>query len=176
MGRVRFEPAPDVAERITRLVAVLGFDHVDPERIHSRRSRGSSSQAYARIWELPAVWQEALGVRPQYVIEVLTEHYDPLPEEERLKTLIHELLHVPSTFSGALRNHRGQGERIDGHAVNRYYRRYVKAVREQEKAEARRAREQAEAEARAAREAAEARPEPDPAAGRGARRQMDLPF
>jgi predicted metallopeptidase len=144
MGRVRFEPAPDVAERITRLVEILGFKHVDPARIHSRRSYGSSADAYARIWELPSVWQEALGVEPQYVIEVLSQHYDPLPEDERLKTLIHELLHIPSTFSGALRNHRGQGERIDGHAVNRYYRRYLKAVREREEAEERAARGQME--------------------------------
>ncbi len=142
MGRVRFEAAPDIAARITRLVEVIGFDHIDPARIHSRRSRGSSAQAYARIWELPSVWQEALGVEPQYVIEVLSEHFDSLPDDEQTKTLIHELLHIPSTFSGALRNHRGQGERIDGHAVNRYYRRYLKTIREREEAAEREARGQ----------------------------------
>jgi len=128
MGRFRHEPAPDVTRVMTDLVEVLEFDHVDPSRVHCRRSRGSTADAYARIWELPSMWQEVLGVRPQYVIEVLTEHYDGLDAEEQAKTLIHELLHIPRTFSGAVRGHRGQGERIDGRTVNRYYRRYRQAV------------------------------------------------
>ncbi len=128
MGRVRFEPAPDVAVRITELVEVLEMAHVDPARVHCRRSSGSSAQAYARIWELPSVWQGALGVPPQYVIEVLSEHFDPLDAVESTKILIHELLHIPRTFSGAVRNHRGSGERIDGRTVNRYYRLYLKKL------------------------------------------------
>jgi predicted metallopeptidase len=78
------------------------------------------------------MWQEALGVPAQYVIEVLVEHYDVLDRDEQLKIVIHELLHIPKTFSGAVRNHSGQGEKIDGHAVNRYFRRYQKAIRERE--------------------------------------------
>jgi len=128
MGRFRHEPAPDVARLMADLVDLLGFEHIDPARVHCRRSHGSTADAYARIWELPSMWQEVLGVRPQYVIEVLAEHYDPLDAEEQAKTVIHELLHIPRTFSGAVRGHRGQGERIDGRTVNRYYRRYRSAV------------------------------------------------
>jgi predicted metallopeptidase len=113
-----------VARDLTRLVEVLDFSHIDPERIHCRRSWGSTADIYARIWELPAIWQEALGVRPQYLIEVLAEHYDTLDRPERLKILIHELLHIPRTFSGAVRGHRGQGERIDDRTVERYFKRY----------------------------------------------------
>ena len=118
--------------RFRELVEVLEFAHIDPDRLHCRRSTGSTAQAYARIWELPSIWRDALGIRPQYVIEVLSQHYDPLPEEERIKTLIHELLHIPKTFSGALRGHRGQGEPINGHTVNRYYRAYRKRREERE--------------------------------------------
>ncbi len=132
MGRVRYEPAPEVHAALSHLVDVLEFGHVDMARVHCRRSFGSTSRAYARIWELPTIWQGALGVRPQYVIEVLAEHFDPVGEEERTKVLIHELLHIPSTFSGALRGHRGQGERIDGHTVNRYYRRFLRNVAERQ--------------------------------------------
>ena len=39
---------------------------------------------------------------------MLTQHYDPLPEEEKEKVIIHELLHIPKTFSGALRPHGGK--------------------------------------------------------------------
>jgi predicted metallopeptidase len=134
VARFRHEPAPDVHRDLVDLVGVLEFTYVDADRVHCRRSRGSTADIYARIWELPTVWQKALEVLPQYVIEVLAEHYDSLDRDEQLKILIHELLHIPRTFSGAVRNHHGQGERIDGHAVNRYFRRYVKAVREREEA------------------------------------------
>jgi predicted metallopeptidase len=127
MGQFRHEPAPDVQQDISTLVKVLGFSHIDASRVHCRRSVGSTADIYARIWELPSMWQQTLGVPPQYVLEVVAEHFDPLSEDERLKTLIHELLHIPKTFSGALRGHRGQGERIDGNTVNRYFRRYREA-------------------------------------------------
>jgi len=122
-----------VAEQLALVIDVLGFDHVDPARVHCRRSWGSTADAYARIWDLPRMWQEALDVPPQYVLEVLSEHYDPLSPEDQRKTLIHELLHIPRSFSGALRGHRGQGERIDGRTVNKYYRRFLRelAVREE---------------------------------------------
>jgi predicted metallopeptidase len=128
VGRFEHEAAPDVARDVVDLVDLLGFEHIDSARVHCRRSRGSTADAYARIWELPGMWQTVLEVRPQYVIEVLAEHFDDLDREAQLKILIHELLHIPRTFSGAVRNHRGSGERIDGHAVNRHFRRYRKAV------------------------------------------------
>jgi predicted metallopeptidase len=128
MGRFRTEPAPDLAPRLRELVEVLEFVHIDASRVHCRRSWGSTAQAYARIWEMPSIWRETLDIPAQYVIEVLSEHFDPLDHDEQTRILIHELLHIPSTFSGALRNHRGQGERIDGHAVNRYFRSYREAM------------------------------------------------
>ena len=132
MARFTHRPAPDVQRDMADLVEILQFTHIDPDRVHCRRSQGSTADIYARIWELPGMWQEALGVPAQYVIEVLVEHYDVLDRDEQLKIVIHELLHIPKTFSGAVRNHSGQGERIDGHAVNRYFRRYQKAIRERE--------------------------------------------
>lgn len=132
MARFTHSPAPDVQRDLADLVEILEFHHVDAERVHCRRSQGSTADIYARIWELPGMWQKALDVPAQYVIEVLTEHYDLLSRDEQLKILIHELLHIPKTFSGAVRNHSGQGEKIDGHSVNRYFRRYQKAIRERE--------------------------------------------
>ena len=132
MGRFAHREAPDVQRDLTDLVGILKFDHVDPSRVHCRRSTGSTADIYARIWELPGMWQKALDVPAQYVIEVLTEHFDGLERDAQLKIIIHELLHIPKTFSGAVRNHSGQGERIDGHAVNRYFRQYQKAIRERE--------------------------------------------
>ena len=42
------------------------------------RSYGSKSRAIARIWAFPTIWQEALGIKPHYVIEVLSEKFDKL--------------------------------------------------------------------------------------------------
>jgi len=139
MPRFRHQPAPDVQQDVADLVEILQFHHIDPERVHCRRSQGSTADIYARIWELPGMWQQALDVPPQYVIEVLVEHYDDLDRDEQLKIVIHELLHIPKTFSGAVRNHSGQGEKIDGHAVNRYFRQYQKVIREREARERREA-------------------------------------
>ncbi|MEM5814454.1 MAG: putative metallopeptidase [Candidatus Aenigmatarchaeota archaeon] len=103
---MKFDEAPDVKERIRRVAEGTGMDHVDCERLVCFRSRGSKSNAIARIWSLPKIWQKALNVRPHYVIEVVSERYDKLGDDEKDKTMIHELLHIPKSFSGAVVSHK----------------------------------------------------------------------
>jgi predicted metallopeptidase len=102
------EMAPDVERRVNDIVGVLSYGHINEFRLFCMRSRNATANAYARIWNLPDIWQKALGVGAFYIIEVLSQHYDKLPEEEKDKVLIHELLHIPKTFSGALRPHGGK--------------------------------------------------------------------
>ena len=132
---MRFEQAPDVKEKVESIVLALGMDHVDSSRVVCMRSFGSSSDAHARIWSMPRIWKKALGVKAHYVIEVLSEKYDRFDEAEKERTIIHELLHIPKTFSGALVNHRakvfdGKGGhktvRIGKREVERLYREYKK--------------------------------------------------
>ena len=116
--------ATDVQGRVERIIEVLGLGHINQFRIICMRSKGAKANAYARIWNLPRIWQKALGVQPYYIIEVLSENFDPLSEEERDRILIHELMHIPKTFSGALVPHLCFGKRIDWDSVGEAYRLY----------------------------------------------------
>jgi len=110
---LKFDEAPDVKERIRKVVKGLDMGHVNCERLVCFRSRGSKSNAIARIWSLPKIWQRALNVEPHYVIEVVSERYDCMGEDEKDKTMIHELLHIPKNFSGAVVLHKTS--QFDGH-------------------------------------------------------------
>lgn len=111
--KYEYEVAPDVQSDLEEIVRLLPdeFAHVDTRRVICYRSRGSTARIYARIWSLPGIFSHALGVEPHYVIEVV-ERYDRSPREEKEKTLIHELLHIPKTFSGALVPHNCFGKTI----------------------------------------------------------------
>lgn len=116
-----FEKADDVYSYLTKIISKLQLDYIRVDGVVCLRSRGSRARAYARIWGLARVFQIGFGYKASYVIEVLSEHYDKLNQEDQIKTLIHELLHIPKTFSGALLPHRGRSRRIGKRSVNRLY-------------------------------------------------------
>jgi len=122
--------APDLDKRIRPMITALAFDHVDPKHIVCMRSTGSKSRAIARIWGLPRIWQQALYLQPYYIIEAVSERFDKLSKEEQDKTLIHELLHVPKTFSGGLVPHECFGKKIDRKRVDKLYHGYTAYIRE----------------------------------------------
>jgi len=116
---IKFLPAPKVKSRIEHIVRKLNWDYIDTDKIICFESRGTkSSRVHARCWSLPRVWQQALNIMPHYVVEIIGERYDELDQERRDKLLIHELLHIPKTFSGALRPHKGY---ISTSIVNKLY-------------------------------------------------------
>ena len=123
--KLEWEEAMEVKEDLIHILGVLDFPHVDPERIFCYKSQGSTSRAYARIWSFPKIFQHALKVPPAYVIEVLSKYYDKLSDDEKKRVLIHELLHIPKNFSGALLSHRSRGRHL-GHDVNALFKEYQK--------------------------------------------------
>lgn len=56
---MRFEFAPDIQERINRMINILDYGTLDTSRIICMRSYNSKSNAYARIWGLSRVWAES---------------------------------------------------------------------------------------------------------------------
>lgn len=130
MVHVESEKAPDVQERIAKILASGEFPHVNAYRLICMRSTGAGARAYARIWSLPSIWQNALGIDPFYVIEVLSQHFDKLDQEKKDKVLIHELLHIPKKFSGGLVPHTCFGKKIDERKVREIYERVLKSRNE----------------------------------------------
>ena len=122
-----FTFAPDIKKEADIILKKISLPHLDIKRIVFFRSYGSSSRAYARIWSLPRIWQMALKINAHYCIEVLSEKFDKLPHENKIKVLIHELMHIPKNFSGALLPHHGRGKvRIDRRSVEKLYEQYKK--------------------------------------------------
>ena len=122
---MRREPAPDIHSRLVRIADALAFEHVHPQRVHCMRLYGSRAHAYARIWGLPQIFQRALHIPPHYVVEVLMPAFGRLSRSQQDQVLIHELLHIPRTFSGGLRPERTPTFRITNQAVNRLYQQYL---------------------------------------------------
>ncbi|MGB9758662.1 MAG: putative metallopeptidase [Thermoproteota archaeon] len=96
-----------------RLEAVLGkiirdleLHYIRPERVRVVRSRGSHSiGTVARIHGLPKCVQVGLGLEPSYVIEIIDEKFNSLNKQQKIRVLIHELLHIPSNFGGGVLAH-----------------------------------------------------------------------
>ncbi len=104
--RIKYEKAKDVEKMIQYLVLKYEeLSYINPYRVLAVRSWGSKARAYARIWEMPQAWKVALEIDTFYVIEVLSENFDNLDYEKKEKIIMHELLHIPKTFSGALLPH-----------------------------------------------------------------------
>ncbi len=125
-----FLSAPDIQKRINTLLRRIDLPHIDNKRVISMRSKGSTSRARARIWSFPRIWQLALKQKPHYVIEVLSEKFDNLSHDDQTRVLIHELMHIPKTFSGALLPHKGRGKRrIDHRSVEVLFKQYKEKLK-----------------------------------------------
>jgi len=119
---MRYEFAQDIqkiAEEISRIL----FPHVQIERVKCFRSYGTSSRRIiARCHALGKVMQKAMGVQAFYTLEFLSERFDKLDDEEKIRTIIHELMHIPKTFGGGFKHHNVVTEKN----VNKFYKDYQK--------------------------------------------------
>ncbi len=93
-------------EYVRRLGERAGLGKLDYSRIRCVRSYGSRSRlTAARIHAAGRALSAALGLRPFYVIEFVSELFDSLGPRERDRVILHELLHIPSSMGGGLVGH-----------------------------------------------------------------------
>lgn len=122
---MKWNEASDVKEDLQDILKHIELPYIQLERIFCYRTEGSKVRAYARTWSFPKIFQNALSIEPAYVIEVLSTHYDKLDPDKKKKVLIHELLHIPKNFSGALLPHRTRSRNLNSLA-NQLYKEYKK--------------------------------------------------
>jgi len=124
---LKYFEAPDVKLLADEIIERMEFIHVVSGDVHCFRSEGSKSRRIiARIHGFGKIWQQALSLPPSYVIEVLSERYDRLCQEDKERTVLHELMHIPHGFKGGFRPHKGYVSRKQ---VENMYQEYKKRKR-----------------------------------------------
>jgi len=117
---MKYEYAPDL-QIIAEEMALALFPHVKMHRVKCFRSQGSSSKfTIARCHALGKILQKTIGVDAYYALEFLSERFDKMDEEEQLKVILHELMHIPKTFGGGFKHH----DFVCDRNVNKYYQEY----------------------------------------------------
>jgi len=102
---MKYEFAEDVQEKAHEACRLL-FPHIKIGYFKCLRSYGTSTRrTIARCHGLGKVFQKSMKIPAYYVLEFISERFDKLSEEEQLKTIIHELMHIPKAFGGGFKHH-----------------------------------------------------------------------
>ena len=117
---IKYQLALDIQEIVNELIVL--FPHIKLDSLVCIRSFGSSSKrTIARCYALGKAMQLALNRGGFYVIEVISKKFDKLSNEEKIKTIIHELMHIPKSFGGGFRHH----DYVCDKNINEEYQRYI---------------------------------------------------
>lgn len=123
---MKYEFAEDIQE-IAEEISKMLFLHVDLDNVKCFRSFGTSSRrTIARCHALGKIMQKAIGIKAVYVLEFLSERFDKLDEEEKIRVIIHELMHIPKSFGGGFKHH----DFVNKRNVNKFYKEYRKKKNE----------------------------------------------
>lgn len=114
---MKYEFAPDLQLKAEEISKIL-FPHVKTDRVRCFRSYGTSTRGtIARCHALGKLMQKAIGIKPIYALEFLSERFDRMNEEDKIKVIIHELMHIPFTFGGGFKHH----DHVTDRNVNKMY-------------------------------------------------------
>jgi predicted metallopeptidase len=124
---MKYEFAEDL-QRIAEEISKMLFPHIDLANVKCYRSWGTSSRGtIARCHALNKIMQKAIGIKAVYVLEFLSERFEKLDNEEKIKVIIHELMHIPKSFGGGFIHHNFVTEKI----VNKVYQEYKRRKNEE---------------------------------------------
>ncbi|MBT8171839.1 metallopeptidase [Candidatus Bathyarchaeota archaeon] len=119
---LKYFEAPDIKMLAIEIIEKLNFLHIPPQDVYCFRSNGSKSKRIiARIHGFGKIWQKALNLPPAYVIEVISERFDKLSQDDKERTIIHELMHIPRGFKGGFRPHKGY---VSKKQVDKFYKQF----------------------------------------------------
>jgi predicted metallopeptidase len=121
--------AEDIQKKAEEIAEFL-FPHIKLGNFKCFRSVGTSSRTtIARCHGMAKIMQKALDIKPFYALEFLSEKFDKLEEEEKTKTIMHELMHIPKNFGGGFKHH----DFVTDRNVNKYYKEYIRKKDDKEK-------------------------------------------
>lgn len=119
---MKYKKAEDLKEQALDIIEKLNLTHIDIDNVFFIRSYGSKTKrTIARCHSIGKVMQLALGRKAAYVIEMISEKYEKLDEVEKIKTIIHELMHIPKSFGGGFKFH----NYVCTKEVNKMYKKYL---------------------------------------------------
>lgn len=101
-----------IKDRLDTIITKANFTNIKTEMVQVIVSGGTKTRAVARIYSFPRIHQVAFNLVPRYVIEIISEKFFKYSAEGQDKVLIHELMHIPKTFSGALVPHKCFGKKV----------------------------------------------------------------
>ncbi len=133
MARIKYTDAPDIKEISEEIIKTLGWNHIHLEHIAFIRSFNSKAKrTIARCHALGKAMQIGMGRKKGfYLVEVISEQFDKLPEEERMKVIIHELMHIPKSFGGGFIHH----DKVHDESVSNIFQHYCNLKKQPKKEE-----------------------------------------
>lgn len=103
---IKYQEAEDLRQIANQIAIKLGLNHINLGEVAFLRSYGSRSRrCIARCHALSKPLQLGLKRKGFYLVEVISERFDSLDEKDKIKTIIHELMHIPKCFGGGFRHH-----------------------------------------------------------------------
>ena len=124
---MKYEKAEDLKEIGLDIIGKLNLNHIDANNVFFFRSYGSKTRrTIARCHAMSKVLQLALCRKAAYIIEVISEKFDKLSEEEKIKTIIHELMHIPKSFGGGFKYH----NYVCKDEVEKMYKKYLEKIKQ----------------------------------------------